>query len=64
MQARIDAIDSPVTCHTCAASPTPVTPSPSVTSTSRLRSTSVRRSAVTNGVCRRAVSSRQRTERI
>ena len=50
-QAWAPASDSPVTCHTCGASPQPVTPSLSVTRTTTVSVVVVRRSAVTNGVC-------------
>ena len=50
-QASAPASDSPVTCHTCGASPQPVTPSLSVTRTTTVSVVVVRRSAVTNGVC-------------
>ena len=58
--ASAPASDSPVTRQTCGASPYPLTPSSSTTSTTVVSRCSVRRSAVTNGVCRGAVSRWQR----
>ena len=58
--ASAPASDSPVTRQTCGASPYPLTPSSSTTSTTVVSRCSVRRNAVTNGVWRGAVSRWQR----
>ena len=54
--ASAPASDSPVTRQTCGASPYPLLPSLSTTSTTVVSRCSVRRSAVTNGVCSCALS--------
>jgi hypothetical protein len=56
MHASAPASDSPVTCHTCGASPHPTTPSLSVIRTTTVSVVVVRRRAVTNGVCSRVLT--------